>query len=63
MPVHDPLFVAANLIVGRDVRTAVIDGEVVMQEREILTVDVEAIRAKLKERLPGIMERFERSIA
>ena len=63
MPVHDPLFVAANMIVGRDVRTAVIDGAVVMKEREILTVDVEAIRAKLKKRLPGIMERFERAIA
>ena len=34
-----------------------------MKEREILTVDVEAIRAKLKKRLPGIMERFERAIA
>ena len=62
-PAHDPLFVAANMIVGRDVRTAVIDGKVVMKEREILTVDVEAIRAKLKERAPGIMERFERAIA
>ena len=62
MPAHDPLFVAANMIVGRDVRTAVIDGKVVMKEREILTVDVEAIRAKLKERLPGIIERFERAI-
>jgi 5-methylthioadenosine/S-adenosylhomocysteine deaminase len=63
MPVHDPLFVAANMIVGRDVRTAVIDGKVVMKEREILTVDVEGIRAKLKKRLPQIMERFERAIA
>ena len=57
------LFVAANMIVGRDVRTAVIDGKLVMKEREILTVHVEAMRAKLKERLPAIMERFERAIA
>ena len=63
MPVHDPLFAAANTIVGRDVRTAVIDGKVVMKEREILTVDVDAIHAKLKERLPAIMERFEAAIA
>ena len=54
---------AANTIVGRDVRTAVIDGKVVMKEREILTVDVEGIHAKVKERLPTIMERFERAIA
>jgi cytosine/adenosine deaminase-related metal-dependent hydrolase len=32
------LLVAANVIVGRDVRTVVIDGKVAMKEREILTV-------------------------
>ena len=63
MPVDDPLFVASSLLVGRDVRTVVVDGQIVMKEREILTVDVEEIRRKLAVRLPVIMERFERAVA
>ena len=62
MPVHDALFVAANIVVGRDVRTVVVDGKVVMKEREILTVDVEEMRAKLVQRRPIIMERFEKAV-
>jgi 5-methylthioadenosine/S-adenosylhomocysteine deaminase len=62
-PVYDPLFAASNVVVGRDVRTVVIDGKLVMKEREILTVDVEAIHAKLAVRRPIIMERFDKLVA
>jgi 5-methylthioadenosine/S-adenosylhomocysteine deaminase len=62
-PVYDPLFVAATVTVGRDVRTVVVDGKVVMKNREILTVDVEEIKARLAVRRPIIMERFEKLIA
>lgn len=58
-PLYDPYFVAANTIVGRDVRTVVIDGKVVMKDRELLTVDREEIDARLAERLPKLMERFD----
>lgn len=62
-PIHDPLFVAASCLVGRDVVTVVVDGRLVMQNREMLTVDVERLRARLAERLPVISERFERLTA
>ncbi|WP_421996499.1 amidohydrolase family protein [Reyranella sp.] len=59
MPLYDPYFVAANTVVGRDVRTVVIDGKVVMKDRELLTVDREEIDRRLAERLPKLMERFD----
>lgn len=63
MPVYDPLFVAASIVVGRDVRTVIVDGKVVMKEREMQTIDVEALRARLAVRRPIIMERFEKLVA
>ena len=59
----DPLYTAANLIVGRDVRTVVVDGRVVMKDREILTIDVDEIRHRLKKRRPEIMARFDALVA
>ena len=62
-PVYDPLFAAANVVVGRDVETVIVDGKLVMKDREVLAVDIEKIRARLDERRPIIMERFERLVA
>ena len=59
MPLYDPLFTAANTTVGRDVRTVVVAGRVVMKDRQLLTVDVERIRALVAERLPRLMDRLE----
>ena len=61
-PIYDPLFIAANTTVGRDVRTVIIDGKVVMKDREILSVDVEEIKAKGGEAvqaLPQLMRKLE----
>ena len=58
-PLFDIYFVAANLVTGRDVRTVVIDGNVVMKDRELLTLDREEIDRRLAERLPGLMARFD----
>jgi 5-methylthioadenosine/S-adenosylhomocysteine deaminase len=63
MPLYDPYFVAASTVVGRDVKTVVIDGAVVMKDRELLTVDREEIDRRLAERLPRLMERFDRMTA
>jgi 5-methylthioadenosine/S-adenosylhomocysteine deaminase len=41
------------------VKTVVIDGQVVMKDRELLTVDRKEIDARLAERLPKLMERFD----
>jgi 5-methylthioadenosine/S-adenosylhomocysteine deaminase len=62
-PVYDPLFTASTTVVGRDVRTVVIDGKVVMKDREILTIDVEEIKARLAKRRPEIMAKFEAMVA
>jgi 5-methylthioadenosine/S-adenosylhomocysteine deaminase len=63
LPLYDPYFVAASTVVGRDVKTVVIDGQVVMKDRELLTVDREEIDRRLAERLPKLMERFDRMTA
>ncbi|MYX96149.1 amidohydrolase family protein [Streptomyces sp. SID486] len=56
-PVHD---LAATLVHGvraADVRTTVVDGRVLMRDRELLTIDVgEAVR-ELADRLPGLTAR------
>lgn len=62
-PIYDPFFTASTTVVGRDVRNVIIDGRIVMKDREILTVDVEQIKARLAKRRPEIMEKFERLVA
>ena len=62
-PVYDPMFTAANNAVGRDVRTVIVDGRVVMKDRAFLTVDVDAIQAKLRPQHRALMERFEAAVA
>ena len=58
-PRYDPLFAVAAMTVGRDVRTVVIDGAVVMKDRELLTVDRDRLIHDLKARLPDLMDRFQ----
>jgi 5-methylthioadenosine/S-adenosylhomocysteine deaminase len=58
-PPQDPLFVASSLAVGRDVRDVIIDGKLVMRNREILTVDMGELRERLGKRVPEIMARFD----
>ena len=59
----DPALTLGQNVVGHHVRTVVVDGRVVMKDREFLTLDVEAMRARVRERLPGIVERYETAIA
>lgn len=62
-PAEDPLFVASSLVVGRDVRDVIVDGKLVMRDRQILTVDMEQLHARLAKRLPEIMARFDALVA
>jgi 5-methylthioadenosine/S-adenosylhomocysteine deaminase len=55
----DPLYIAAHCIVGRDVRSVIVDGRLVMKERELLTVDLDRLRASLATRRAEIMARFD----
>jgi cytosine/adenosine deaminase-related metal-dependent hydrolase len=62
-PVYDPVFTAARGVVGRDVRTVVVDGQMVMTDRQIVRVDEERLRATINQRWPRIMDRFEALVA
>lgn len=63
MGAHDSLFAAGNIVVGRDVRTTIVDGRVVMKDRELQQVDRAEIAALLTKRLPDIMRRFDDATA
>jgi 5-methylthioadenosine/S-adenosylhomocysteine deaminase len=58
-PVYDPAFTAARGITGRDVDSVIVDGEVVVERGALTTLDEPRLRARLAERWPVIMERFE----
>ena len=59
----DPTITLARNVVGQNVRTVVLDRRAVMKEREVLTVDVAAKRAKVNARYPLIISRYEKAIA
>jgi 5-methylthioadenosine/S-adenosylhomocysteine deaminase len=62
-PVYDPLFVASSLVLGRDVQTVIVDGKIVMKNRQLLTVDVAEVKSRLARRQPELMARFEALVA
>ena len=59
LPLYDPLFAVATMMVGRDVQTVIIDGKIVMKDRELLTIDQDKLMHDLTARLPDIMDRFQ----
>lgn len=58
-PLYDPMFTATRGITGRDVETVVVDGRVVVEGGRVTAVDEAELRARLSERWPEIMARFE----
>jgi 5-methylthioadenosine/S-adenosylhomocysteine deaminase len=58
----DPTITLAQNVVGHHVRTTIVDGKVVMKEREFLTVDIEKLRADVKQRYPRMIDRYEKAI-
>lgn len=61
-PNHDPLFTLASTSTGSNVRSVVIDGRLVMRDREFLTIDAAAARAGLDRHVPALMKRFDAAI-
>ncbi|MEY3701379.1 MAG: hypothetical protein RLZZ188_1610 [Verrucomicrobiota bacterium] len=49
VPLHDPYSALVYAASPRDVRTTVIHGRVVMEDRRILTVDAAAVRARMRD--------------
>ncbi|MFD5698900.1 amidohydrolase [Streptomyces lasiicapitis] len=56
-PVHDLAATLVHSARSADVRTTIVDGRVLMRDRELLTVDVAAVVRELGERLPALVER------
>ncbi|MFG3290156.1 amidohydrolase [Streptomyces sp. NPDC048179] len=56
-PVHDLAATLVHSARSADVRTTIVDGRVLMRDRELLTLDVPAVVRELGERLPGLVDR------
>ncbi|MDQ0759904.1 5-methylthioadenosine/S-adenosylhomocysteine deaminase [Streptomyces canus] len=56
-PVHDLAATLVHSARSSDVRTTIVDGRVLMRDRELLTVDVGAVVRELGERMPGLLDR------
>jgi 5-methylthioadenosine/S-adenosylhomocysteine deaminase len=59
LPALDPVFIVSRCATGRDVRSVVVDGSVVVRDGRLLTVDEEALKQEVKERSAAIMARFD----
>lgn len=58
-PHHDLVSHLAYAARGSDVRHTVCDGQVLMHDRDVLTLDAEAVRAKAEEHAAAAVERAE----
>jgi len=56
-PVHDPISHLAYAAHGSDVRHTVCDGEVLMRDREVLTLDADAVRERASAAAADLVER------
>ncbi|MFC6646280.1 amidohydrolase family protein [Granulicella cerasi] len=58
-PVVDPVITLSQNCNGRDVRTVVIDGRVVMKNREFISFDLAPMRRHVQEQYTSIMQRYD----
>ncbi|GAB2838489.1 amidohydrolase [Streptomyces deserti] len=56
-PVHDLAATLVHSARSSDVRTTIVEGRVLMRDRELLTIDVPAVVGELGERLPALVDR------
>ncbi|WP_329278373.1 amidohydrolase [Streptomyces sp. NBC_01451] len=56
-PVHDLAATLVHSARASDVRTTIVDGRVLMRDRELLTLDVPGVVRELGERLPALVDR------
>ncbi|MFI9758511.1 amidohydrolase [Streptomyces sp. NPDC051963] len=56
-PVHDLAATLVHSARSSDVRTTIVDGRVLMRDRELLTLDVPAVVRELGERMPALLDR------
>ncbi|WAZ21010.1 amidohydrolase [Streptomyces cinnabarinus] len=56
-PVHDLAATLVHSARSSDVRTTIVDGRILMRDRELLTLDVAAVAGELGQRLPGLLDQ------
>jgi 5-methylthioadenosine/S-adenosylhomocysteine deaminase len=56
-PVHDLAATLVHSARAADVRTTIVDGRVLMRDRELLTIDVPSVVSELGARLPALVDR------
>ena len=56
-PVHDLAATLVHSARSSDVRTTIVDGRILMRDRELLTIDVPAVVRELGERMPTLLDR------
>jgi 5-methylthioadenosine/S-adenosylhomocysteine deaminase len=61
-PLVDPLITLAESTVGRDVRTVIIDGRIVLRDGQLTTVNLAPMREHLRGQYRRIMERYDEAI-
>jgi len=56
-PVHDLAATLVHSARSSDVRTTIVDGRILMRERELLTIDVPTVVKAMRERMPALLDR------
>ncbi|MEU6142223.1 amidohydrolase [Streptomyces sp. NPDC047081] len=56
-PVHDLAATLVHSARSSDVRTTIVDGHVLMRDRQLLTLDVPSVVRELGERMPALVDR------
>ncbi|GAA3557623.1 amidohydrolase [Streptomyces osmaniensis] len=56
-PVHDLAATLVHSARSSDVRTTIVDGRILMRDRELLTIDVPQVVGELGERMPALLDR------
>jgi 5-methylthioadenosine/S-adenosylhomocysteine deaminase len=62
-PSFNPLVTLAEMTTGMNVRTVIVDGRVVMKNREFLTINMEPTRQRMSKQYKVIQDRYDAYIA
>lgn len=56
-PVHELAATLVHSARSSDVRTTIVDGRILMRDRQLLTIDVDAVVREMGERMPALLDR------